>query len=269
MKITFLGGGNMATALIGMLERGFAAADIQVVELGEAARRARAALRRACGRILRRRGARLRRPRARGEAAADEGRAGADRRPPRRPARHQHRRRPAPGRPRALAGGAGRPCPPGALMPNPALIGAGVSACTPTRRWTPPAADRRAHPGRGRQHRVGGHRSADGRGHRDLGQRPGLRLPLHRGRSSPPGAAVGFDEAGRAGWRSTPCSARRSWRRARKTPPPCCARRSPQGRHHRGCARQPGGGRLARRTRRRGCSRPKRAGAARRRTRQD
>src|SRR5690606_19645715 len=39
MKITFLGGGNMATALIGgMLERGFAAADLQVVELGEAAR---------------------------------------------------------------------------------------------------------------------------------------------------------------------------------------------------------------------------------------
>lgn len=41
MKITFLGGGNMATALIGgMLERGFAAADIQVVELGDAARAA-------------------------------------------------------------------------------------------------------------------------------------------------------------------------------------------------------------------------------------
>ncbi|HNF00731.1 MAG TPA: NAD(P)-binding domain-containing protein, partial [Thauera aminoaromatica] len=39
MKITFLGGGNMATALIGgMLERGFAVAGIQVVELGEAAR---------------------------------------------------------------------------------------------------------------------------------------------------------------------------------------------------------------------------------------
>lgn len=39
MKITFLGGGNMATALIGgMLERGFAAAGLQVVELGEAAR---------------------------------------------------------------------------------------------------------------------------------------------------------------------------------------------------------------------------------------
>ncbi len=41
MKITFLGGGNMATALIGgMLERGFAAAGIQTVELGEAARAA-------------------------------------------------------------------------------------------------------------------------------------------------------------------------------------------------------------------------------------
>jgi len=41
MKITFLGGGNMATALIGgMLERGFAAAGIQIVELGEAARAA-------------------------------------------------------------------------------------------------------------------------------------------------------------------------------------------------------------------------------------
>ncbi|WP_297365977.1 pyrroline-5-carboxylate reductase [Thauera sp.] len=41
MKITFLGGGNMATALIGgMLERGFAADDIQIVELGEAARAA-------------------------------------------------------------------------------------------------------------------------------------------------------------------------------------------------------------------------------------
>ena len=39
MKITFLGGGNMASALIGgLLERGFAAADLQVVELGEAAR---------------------------------------------------------------------------------------------------------------------------------------------------------------------------------------------------------------------------------------
>ncbi len=35
MKITFLGGGNMAAALIGgMVERGFAAADIQVIELG-------------------------------------------------------------------------------------------------------------------------------------------------------------------------------------------------------------------------------------------
>jgi pyridoxal phosphate enzyme (YggS family) len=41
MKITFLGGGNMASALIGgMIERGFAAGDIQVVELGEAARAA-------------------------------------------------------------------------------------------------------------------------------------------------------------------------------------------------------------------------------------
>ncbi len=41
MKITFLGGGNMASALIGgMLERGFAAADIQVVELGSEAREA-------------------------------------------------------------------------------------------------------------------------------------------------------------------------------------------------------------------------------------
>lgn len=41
MKITFLGGGNMATALIGgMIERGFAATGIQVVELGEAARAA-------------------------------------------------------------------------------------------------------------------------------------------------------------------------------------------------------------------------------------
>ena len=39
MKITFLGGGNMAAALIGgMVERGFAAADIQVVELGDEAR---------------------------------------------------------------------------------------------------------------------------------------------------------------------------------------------------------------------------------------
>ena len=39
MKITFLGGGNMASALIGgMIERGFAAGAIQVVELGEAAR---------------------------------------------------------------------------------------------------------------------------------------------------------------------------------------------------------------------------------------
>ncbi|HRP23759.1 NAD(P)-binding domain-containing protein, partial [Thauera sp.] len=41
MKITFLGGGNMATALIGgMIERGFEAAAIQVVELGAAAREA-------------------------------------------------------------------------------------------------------------------------------------------------------------------------------------------------------------------------------------
>ena len=41
MKITFLGGGNMASALIGgMIERGFAAGDIQVVELGDAARAA-------------------------------------------------------------------------------------------------------------------------------------------------------------------------------------------------------------------------------------
>jgi len=39
MKITFLGGGNMAAALIGgMVERGFAAADIQVIELGAEAR---------------------------------------------------------------------------------------------------------------------------------------------------------------------------------------------------------------------------------------
>ena len=41
MKITFLGGGNMASALIGgMIERGFAAGDIQVVELGDEARAA-------------------------------------------------------------------------------------------------------------------------------------------------------------------------------------------------------------------------------------
>jgi len=39
MKITFLGGGNMASALIGgLLKQGFAASDIQVVELYEAAR---------------------------------------------------------------------------------------------------------------------------------------------------------------------------------------------------------------------------------------
>ncbi|ENO89396.1 pyrroline-5-carboxylate reductase [Thauera linaloolentis] len=39
MKITFLGGGNMAAALIGgMVERGFAAGGIQVVELGAEAR---------------------------------------------------------------------------------------------------------------------------------------------------------------------------------------------------------------------------------------
>ena len=39
MKITFLGGGNMAAALIGgMVERGFAATDIQVIELGAEAR---------------------------------------------------------------------------------------------------------------------------------------------------------------------------------------------------------------------------------------
>ncbi|MFN4064807.1 MAG: pyrroline-5-carboxylate reductase family protein, partial [Parazoarcus communis] len=39
MKISFLGGGNMAAALIGgMVERGFAASDIQVVELDAANR---------------------------------------------------------------------------------------------------------------------------------------------------------------------------------------------------------------------------------------
>ncbi|MGB8882623.1 MAG: NAD(P)-binding domain-containing protein, partial [Azonexus sp.] len=39
MKITFLGGGNMANALIGgMLKNGFAAADITVIEPGSAAR---------------------------------------------------------------------------------------------------------------------------------------------------------------------------------------------------------------------------------------
>lgn len=39
MKITFLGGGNMASALIcGLVKQGFSAADIQVVELFEAAR---------------------------------------------------------------------------------------------------------------------------------------------------------------------------------------------------------------------------------------
>ncbi|MBS1210941.1 MAG: pyrroline-5-carboxylate reductase [Proteobacteria bacterium] len=39
MRITFLGGGNMASALIGgLLKQGFAASDIQVVELFEAAR---------------------------------------------------------------------------------------------------------------------------------------------------------------------------------------------------------------------------------------
>ena len=39
MKITFLGGGNMANALIGgMLKNGFAAADITVIEPGGAAR---------------------------------------------------------------------------------------------------------------------------------------------------------------------------------------------------------------------------------------
>nr|WP_211167028.1 pyrroline-5-carboxylate reductase [Aromatoleum evansii] len=40
IRISFLGGGNMASALIGgMLERGFAAADIQVVELQEEGRK--------------------------------------------------------------------------------------------------------------------------------------------------------------------------------------------------------------------------------------
>lgn len=39
MKITFLGGGNMATALIGgLLERGFAATGLQVIDLGAEAR---------------------------------------------------------------------------------------------------------------------------------------------------------------------------------------------------------------------------------------
>ncbi|PKO51169.1 MAG: pyrroline-5-carboxylate reductase, partial [Betaproteobacteria bacterium HGW-Betaproteobacteria-21] len=39
MKISFLGGGNMAAALIGgMVERGFARDDIQVIELSEANR---------------------------------------------------------------------------------------------------------------------------------------------------------------------------------------------------------------------------------------
>ena len=39
MKITFLGGGNMANALIGgMLKQGFAAADITVIDPGSAAR---------------------------------------------------------------------------------------------------------------------------------------------------------------------------------------------------------------------------------------
>ena len=39
MKITFLGGGNMANALIGgMLKQGFAAADITVIDPGSEAR---------------------------------------------------------------------------------------------------------------------------------------------------------------------------------------------------------------------------------------
>ena len=39
MKITFLGGGNMANALIGgMLKQGFAPADIDVIEPGRDAR---------------------------------------------------------------------------------------------------------------------------------------------------------------------------------------------------------------------------------------
>ena len=39
MKITFLGGGNMAAALIGgLIERGFAPAAVQVIELGAALR---------------------------------------------------------------------------------------------------------------------------------------------------------------------------------------------------------------------------------------
>ena len=39
MKIVFLGGGNMANALIGgMVKQGFSAADIHVIELNEAAR---------------------------------------------------------------------------------------------------------------------------------------------------------------------------------------------------------------------------------------
>lgn len=39
MKITFLGGGNMATALIGgLLEKGFKATDLQVIELSEKGR---------------------------------------------------------------------------------------------------------------------------------------------------------------------------------------------------------------------------------------
>jgi pyrroline-5-carboxylate reductase len=49
MKITFLGGGNMANALIGgLVKTGFAASDIAVIELGRAgARQAASGLRRA------------------------------------------------------------------------------------------------------------------------------------------------------------------------------------------------------------------------------
>ena len=59
---------------------------------------------------------------------------------------------------------------------------------------------------------------ADGRGHRDLGQRPGLRLPLHRGARIRRARSRLRRRPARAAWRSTPCSARRGWRRARKTP---------------------------------------------------
>ena len=196
MNIAFLGGGNMAGALIGgLIARGFDAGAIHVVEVNAEARARLAAHYAVHVAAARRcRVARLRHAGARGEAAGHARGA--------RVARHGPRRRcSSSALPRGLRletlsrwmGGHRRIV---RCMPNtPALIGKGISGL-----YAPPdvSGDERARAeagtGRGGRGGLGRCRSAARPGDRGLRQRAGLRLLVHR-------AAGGGGREARAGQR--------------------------------------------------------------------